>query len=1665
MSRFTTIYTLLIVCLNLGIQTTTFAQPVNDDPCGAIELSPANGNNCTPTDPYSWTNATATPNVPPPFCGSYSTGDVWFRFSLTEASDIFITTAPGMGVDGITDGAMAIYSADACDGSLFLIKCDDDSGSGSMPEIQLPAQPAGLYFVRFWDYSDRTTANFGGICLATQPFISNAANDDPCDAIELIPVNDPECTPSNPQSWTGATGTALVAPTCGSYLTGDVWYKFTLADTSDIVISTLAGQGPGAITDGAMALYSADACDGTLTMLVCNNNNTPDLMPRIQASTLLPDTYYIRFWDAQDKTTANFGGICVAAQQSTVVPTLNDEPCDAIELTVEIGGQCAPQNPLTWTLASASPNLPNPSCGSYSTGDIWFKFTLTEVSNVFITTTAGTGPGAITDGAMSLYRPDDCTQGFVQISCNDDNGPGNMPQITEFALAVGTYYIRFWDYNDQVSGNIGGICVAATPLQVTVPNDNCTEAIPIPEILTDGSCAEVMVNTIGATGALSNSCGGTTEDDVWYTFVMPQNAPRLAFSIQKNGNPVQQGLRIYSGNCGQLISVHCFNQPEGLIENLVAGQTYIIRTYTTDNAGGDEYSICLSVPPAPVNDDPCGAIELSVVENPDCTPDNPQSWSFASASPGISHPGCANYATGDVWFKFFLDEKSDIKIKTKAGIGSDAIDDGGMALYFANSCNQLTQITCNDDESLQNFMPEISVAAMPVGEYYIRFWDYKQKISGNIGGICVAAIPSQSVLDNDVCLGAFAFPPIPPDGSCATMNINTTLAIGGGGPAVTGFPDDDLWYTFVVPNGVSSLVFEVKTNSGNNQQMLCLYDSCGMQTAPRYFYNIKNGVMDDLIPGKTYWLRAYTYEQNVASDFDVCLKLPPPPPVNDLCETPLPFPTIPEDGTCASVTVEYKWAGNNRLGCNTSEAGDVWFEFTVPSNTTRLVASFEIPAEVYVRPGFEVLSGSCNTLVSIGCYSDGLFNSMIINDLIPNQTYRLRAFASKYILTGHYDLCLRAFNAPPPINDECTGALPFPVIPTDGTAVNMEVNTLGATGNNTSPCYGIYDDDVWLSFVMPQGHTNLLATRRILSGTPFDALGLYRGTCDNLNLVSCHSQGDTLFTGLVGGETYYIRAYSYFANDTAHYEVSLRVLPVTNQPHDECIGALTFPDIPLDGTWSSVWGSTIGATGSGLFPCNGYADDDVWYTFTVPLGYDRLLYNADVENAFNNYGLIMELYEGDCNGLAFKHCYTVGESSHLSELVGGETYYLRVYSSRENQIYHFKIDLAVPKPLLNDDCENAIAFHGLPKDGTCVMMHGNTALATGNGENLCGGTADDDVWYKFNAPDDRTAIHFSFWENVGANGTIAFYSGQCDNLNLVECFRFPYVDDVSNLIPSKTYYIRVFSGPSNPNRSVDFSLCLSAAPLPPPNDDCVQATSITSAPGVFADPGVQTLGGATLSDQPMCGQFSSQQLPYDVWYSFVTDEDGGDAQITLQELIVMNTDFSWFEIAWQVFSGDCDDLSTIWCGRATDAELNQSILLEGLEGNTRYYFRAFGMTTTGGYGAQDFLISVEGSAFSPTISTQTPFETPEADVLTLHKIYPSPASTQITVQYHAPESGQTQLLIADMVGRIAITRNLQSYAGENRERIELGQLPPGMYTVLLRNDAQKSAAMRFVKVE
>ncbi|HZV71440.1 MAG TPA: T9SS type A sorting domain-containing protein [Saprospiraceae bacterium] len=1652
--------TLLAISLTIchfALAQFAYSQPANDNPCGAFVLEANIGSNCTPTDPLSWTDATGTGGFNPPACASYSGGDIWFMFTLAEPADIFITTVPGVGTGALTDGGMELfYQAIDCTNYPYLrILCDDDSGEGSMPQISIPAIGAGIYYVRFWDYNDKTSTHFGGICLAVNPVATDTPNDDPCTATSLALVDADECTPSAPVIWSNATGTSSIAiPECGTYKTGDLWFSYELTDTSDVVITTSAGTGPGAIIDAAIAIYTADSCDGKFTEVVCQNNQDSELMPAVAQLSSLPGKYYIRFWDVSDSLSGNIGGICVAAVPTIVIPTLNDDPCGALVLNTIADTSCIPDNPQFWTNATPTASLEDPSCGSYSRGDVWFQFVLSETSDILVTTVAGTSPGAISDGAMAIYVASDCSDPLFYMLCDDDAGPGSMPQIRQYAMPGGKYFIRFWDYEDKFSGNIGGICVAAVPTISTVANDNCLSAIAFPLLPADGSCASVSVNTIGATGLPLDMCQGITDDDVWYSFIVPAGVTQVGYSVTKNGNLYDAGKRMYELACDDHSTVQCMNDSEGIVDDLVGGQTYYIRTYSAEDDNGAQYDFCLRALIPPVNDDPCGALTLIPVEGvTNCQPDDPLSWEFASGSP-VPDPDCGQYSNGDVWFKFELTYKADITIRTAEGTGLHGITDGAMALYQQGSdCNDLEKIICIDDSSTTVLMPYIHFYSLIPGTYYIRFWEYTGAISGDLGGICIASVPTISILENDICDGAFPFPPVPTDGTCASVNVNTANATGDLQDEVWGHNDDDLWYSFVVPAGVTKLLYEVTTNSGNIQHIVCLYNQCNFESEPIQCTDFdlhENGSFSNLVEGATYFIRTYTGELNVKSDYNICLKTPPSVS-NDECFNALPFPSISSDGTCSTVQINTTWATSSGGYPCGDGANDIWYSFVVPDGVTDIVGEF-FSIGRYDSEGFEVFEGDCGNLVSIFCVDDRDFQSSRVNGLTSGGTYYLRVFTTDSRLF-EFGFCLRAA-FPPPVNDHCEGAIPFPPIPEDGSCATMIADLKGASLDGPHDCYLVEGFDIWYSFVLPVGHDGIIIRTTNIGESGSVGVTLYEGDCTFPVFIGC--QGDLAynFQGLTGGQTYLARAHSFFANVELSFEICIAVAP-PSPIHAECEGAIPFPVIPTNGDWVGIEGTTLSGTDSDLEACNGTDDDDVWYSFVVPDGFTELL--------FRWYGdgyPTIELFEGDCDNLIFLNCYgTSNSDGAILNLIPGDTYRIRVYDPTEFEYTEFSVELSVPFPITNDLCPDAIPFPLIPTDGSCATMKADLVYVTNSGDLNCQGHIQPDTWFTFTVPDGYNSLVLSSELVYGWTPEVQIFSGDCNSLVAERCLTFPeYPTAIPGLEGGETYYMQVleYGGPSG------VIFCLTVGALPPLNDNCSGAYSITTPEGLFVDPGPQSTTGATSTEMEPCFPYGGEN-PYDVWYSITTDADGGDATIRLDFTEPSFTVFDFYGMMLSAFEGNCGEFELLGCveNQTNVSGYNDTFVvmtIHALAPATTYYFRVHPIFN---YGEVNFTLFAEGTALSPTVGSYNPAD--EQDKLDITKIFPSPANAQIGIEFNTHKSGTARLWITDILGHVALHKDLNCNTGPNRTSMMIDQLAPGVYIINLENNGVVSEGKRFVK--
>ena len=218
----------------------------------------------------------------------------------------------------------------------------------------------------------------------------------------------------------------------------------------------------------------------------------------------------------------------------------------------------------------------------------------------------------------------------------------------------------------------------------------------------------------------------------------------------------------------------------------------------------------------PANDDPCGAILLTVQTGSICTPANPFSWTGATATAGIPDPGCASYSTGDIWFSFIAPANGQANINTAAGSGGGAITDGGMAVYYnPGICSVLTfaLYACDDDSGPGN-MPALNLTGLLPGiKYYIRFWDYNDATSGNIGGICVTD-PSPPLATT----GAVGIGIQNPDN---LLDVNGTLKIRSGNPGLNKVLTSDAygvaaWVSPAAPPPVFDPIPFKGTNSFNH---------------------------------------------------------------------------------------------------------------------------------------------------------------------------------------------------------------------------------------------------------------------------------------------------------------------------------------------------------------------------------------------------------------------------------------------------------------------------------------------------------------------------------------------------------------------------------------------------------------------------------------------------------------------------------------------------------------------------------------------------------------------------------------------------------------------------------------------------------------------------------
>ncbi|WDO14432.1 T9SS type A sorting domain-containing protein [Flavobacterium sp. WW92] len=1056
----------------------------------------------------------------------------------------------------------------------------------------------------------------------------------------------------------------------------------------------------------------------------------------------------------------------------------NDNCANAVSLSVNPGLNCT--GGTSGTLSGATDSGFEADTGD-ADDDVWYSFVATATAHkISLSNVEG-------DEIDLAHEVMGGTCGSLTILSSAD-----LDSSIVSGLTVGTtYYVRVYSYYDDPASTTFDICVSTLP---ALTNDNCATAIALtanPNLTCSSMGSGVLV---GATDSGIETETGTADDDVWYSFVATAASHRISLK-DVEGDTTDLVHEVLGGTCGTLAILSSSDNDTSLISGLTVGTTYYIRvfSYGSDPAV-TTFNICITTLPTLTNDECADAIALTVNTDASCSSRTGGILAGATDSGITTATGSAD---DDVWYSFVATATSHrIKILDAEGDLTDLVHE-----VMDGACGSLVTLTSNDNDS--------SLATgLTVGTtYYIRIFSYSDTVpESTTFNICVGVPPAAPA--NDDCTGAISVA-VNTNNSCTLRTSGTVVSATDSGEVVSGVgtADDDVWFTFTAT--ATSHRIKLLNVEGDETDLVheALEGSCGGQLLSLQASDSDSSLITGLTIGTTYYLRVFTYGDSGAESttFDICIGIPPTAPANDECAGAVAL-TVNSDLLCTSKTAgTLVSATNSGIGADTGTADDdVWFSF-VATSTTHKISLLNSNGD-QTDLVHEVMDGNCNALTILNSSDDDISTA---SGLTIGTTYYVRVFSygTNAPESTAFDICIGTL-PPAPANDECTGAVVLTVNPDLSCTATTAGTLASATDSGVETENGEADDDVWYSFVAT-ATSHKISILNVEGDITYLVHELMDGTCTSLISLDNSTSESSFATGLTVGATYYVRVYSYYDDipESTTFDICIGSQPPA-PANDDCNDAVALT-VNTDGSCTAKTAGTIaGATDSGEGNNgSGTPDDDVWYTF-VATATSHKISLLDVDGDPSD--LVHEVLQGMCGGQLESLNVSDPDSSIISGLVVGTTYYVRVFSYGEDIIGSTTFDICVgilPPPPANDDCANAITltaattYAGGAVNSTIIGAT-DSAATTSIPDPDCASYSGGDVWYKVVIPADGK-LTIQTGNPTGSSDTsfdsgLAVYSGTCDALELVEC------DDDSgssgnysriNLTgrtPGETVYIRVW---------------------------------------------------------------------------------------------------------------------------------------------------------------------------------------------------------------------------------------------------------------------------------
>ncbi len=504
---------------------------------------------------------------------------------------------------------------------------------------------------------------------------------------------------NNTDYWNSASG-------CAAGDDDDAWWWFTATSTSTTITYNSS--------DDAILHLFTGTCSTTMSHIACADNTTSG-NETIIFSTTIGTNYAIRIQRYNSSNNMS-GNICV--------------------YNTPVAAGCTPNTTIAsvpyiqtgFNTAGAGDDFSSSdACGSSYMGGDDYVFTYTPSANECVSI-------ALTNTStwVGVFLTDGCPTTGTCVASNT-NSSGN-PSISSVNLTAGiTYFITVSTFPSPQTTPFDISIIACPP---PPSNDECSGATAV-TVNPDLNCGSVTAGTIQNTtgSAQSNTCSGTANDDVWYSFVATGTVHTVDL-LNVSGSPTDMYHSVYAGACGSIgAPLVCSDPNNSTVSGLTPGNTYYIRVYSYSSSTGatTTFNVCVGTPPPPPANDNCsGAISLTMSIDGSC---NSVSSSVTGAYDSGISSACFGTPNDDVWFSF---------VATDDTAYVDRIANFDSEIEVFDGCSG-TSIDCQDSES------SLMLTGLTVGNtYYVRVYSYSSFLPSD-GDFTICVFGPAPPPENDLC--------------------------------------------------------------------------------------------------------------------------------------------------------------------------------------------------------------------------------------------------------------------------------------------------------------------------------------------------------------------------------------------------------------------------------------------------------------------------------------------------------------------------------------------------------------------------------------------------------------------------------------------------------------------------------------------------------------------------------------------------------------------------------------------------------------------------------------------------------------------------------------------------------------------------------------------------